>query len=185
MRALILLTTGLLLAAAPALAADWVVDAGKSHLGFSGVQAGTPFTGSFKTFVATISFDPAHPEAGHASVVIDMASAATGDPQKDEALPTADWFDAGKFPKATFEATGFKPKGGDAYEAVGTLAIRDVKLPVTLPFTLVVAGDTAHAVGRMELLRSKFGVGQGEWKSPQWVAFEVGVDVDLTAAKKG
>lgn len=185
MRALALLTAGSLLAATPAIAADWVVDTAKSHLGFSGTQAGTPFTGTFKAFAATISFDPAHPEAGHAMVTIDVASAATGDPQKDEALPTADWFDAGKFPRAIFEATSFRPKGGDAYEAVGTLAIRDVKLPVALPFTLTVAGDTAHAAGRMELLRNKFGVGQGEWQSPQWVPFEVGVDVDLVAAKKG
>jgi len=33
-------------------------------------------------------------------------------------------------------------------------------------------------------VRSKFGVDQGKWQSPQWVAFEVGVDVDLAAAKK-
>ena len=180
-----LLTAGLLLAGTPALAADWVVDPGKSHLGFSGTQTGTPFTGAFKTFSAIISFDPAHPEAGHATVTVDVASASTGDPQKDEAMPTADWFAAGKFPKATFEATSFRAKGGDAYEAVGTLSIRDAKVPAVLPFTLAVTGDTAHAVGHMELVRSNFGVGQGAWASAQWVALEVGVDIDLTAARKG
>ncbi len=55
-----------LAAAAPAHAAEWTVDQAKSRLGFSGVQTGTPFQGSFGKWQAEISFDPAHPEAGHA-----------------------------------------------------------------------------------------------------------------------
>jgi polyisoprenoid-binding protein YceI/cytochrome b561 len=171
------------LAATGASAATWTVDPAKSRLGFSGTQTEQPFSGQFKTFAATIDFDPAKPEAGHALVTIDMGSATTGDPQKDEALPGADWFDTKAFPQAKFEATGFKAKGGDAYEADGTLTIRGISKPVALPFTLTTSGDTAHAVGKVQLVRAAFGVGQGAWSTPEYVAFEVNVDIDLTATK--
>ena len=172
------------LAATQASAATWTVDPAKSKVGFSGIQTEQPFAGQFKTYMATIDFDPAKPETGHAVVTIDMASASTGEPQKDEALPGADWFDATKFPKAKFEATKFVAKGGDAYEADGTLTIRDVTKPVVLPFTFTQSGGTAHAVGKVQLIRTAFGVGQGAWATPEYVALEVNVDIDLTATAK-
>lgn len=167
--------------AAPALATEWRVDPKASTLGFSGVQVGAPFSGRFERFEATISFDPAHPEAGRASVLVDLASARTGDVQRDEALPQKDWFDAKSASQARFEATRFVAKGDGAYEAVGTLTIRGAARDVTLPFRLSVDGARARATGHTSLVRTDFGVGQGPWASGQWVAIEVGVDVDLVA----
>lgn len=173
----------LLLAAGPALASDWTVDQAKSRLGFSGVQVGVPFQGRFTRYEAHIAFDPAKPEAGHATVLIDVASARTGDTQRDEALPQPDWFDAAHFPQARFEVKSFRAKGGNAYEAAGTLSIRGISHDAVLPFTLAVTGDMAHAQGRLQLVRTGFGVGQGAWASGQWVALDVSVDVDLTATR--
>ncbi|KMO40936.1 YceI family protein [Methylobacterium aquaticum] len=174
------------LAAAPlaAQAADWTVDPGKSRIGFSGVQVGAPFKGRFTRYDAQISFDPQKPEAGKAVVLIDLTSAETGDKQRDEALPQADWFDAGKTKQAWFEATRFVAKGGDAYDAVGTLTIRGLRKDVTLPFTLTVSGGTAHAVGRLDLVRTDYGVGQGPWANDSMVALQVGVEIDVTATAK-
>ncbi|RVU21682.1 YceI family protein [Methylobacterium oryzihabitans] len=174
-----------LLAPAAASAADWTVDPAKSRIGFSGTQVGAPFKGRFTRYEAQISFDPAKPESGRAVVLVDLASAESGDKQRDEALPQADWFDAKKTPKARFEATRFVPKGGDAYDAVGTLTIRGVTRDVTLPFRLSTTGDEARATGHLDLVRTDFGVGQGPWTSGQWVAVEVGVDIDVTAKKAG
>ena len=169
--------------ATAASATTWTVDSKKSTIAFSGIQTEQPFSGRFKTFTATIDFDPAKPESGHALVSIDVASATTGDPQRDEALPGDDWFSAKTFPAATFEATAFKALGGDRFEADGTLRIRDVGKPVALPFTLSTSGDTAHAVGHLQLVRTAFGVGQGAWATPEYVAFEVNVDIDIQATK--
>lgn len=171
-------------ATASADAATWTVDPAKSKLGFTGQQTGTPFSGRFKAWTVAIDFDPAHPEAGRVSATIDIASASTGDPQKDEALPTSDWFDAAKFTTATFEAVGFLPKGGDAFETSGKLTLRSVTKDVTLPFTLTVAGDVAHAVGQAKLVRTDFGVGQGSWAADDYVALGVDVDMDLVATRK-
>jgi len=183
-RKLTVLASSLLVAGAvSAHAATWQIDAAHSTLGFSGTQTGKPFSGHFGKFDGAIDFDPAHPEAGHAKITIDIASATTGDSQRDGAMPGSDWFNVAKFPTATFEATRFDAKGGNAYEAVGTLTIRGVGKAETLPFTLDIQGDVAHAKGHLGLVRSAFGVGQGPWATGQWVALDVGVDVDLTAHK--
>jgi polyisoprenoid-binding protein YceI len=174
-----------LAAATPAVAADWKVDLTKSTLGFSGTQTGSPFKGHFSRYTAQIQFDPAHPETGHAHVSIDVASAVTGDPQRDGAMPGKDWFSVTQFPTATFDASGFRSTGTDTYEATGRLTLRGVTMPETLPFTLTIKDGLAHAVGRLQLIRSAFGVGQGPWSSGQWVALEVGVDVDLVASTAG
>ncbi len=172
--------------AAPSVAraADWAVDPAKSRIGFSGTQVGAPFKGRFTRYDARIDFDPAKPEAGKAVVLIDLTSAETGDKQRDEALPQADWFNTSKDKQARFEATRFVAKGGDAYDAVGTLTIRGLRKDVTLPFTLTVSGGTAHAVGHLDLVRTDYGVGQGSWANDSMVALQVGVDIDVTASAK-
>ncbi len=177
----VLLVSGV---ATAANAATWTVDPGKSKLGFTGQQSGTPFSGRFKTWTATIDFDPATPDTGHVLATVDVASAATDDAQKDEAMPGSDWFDAARFAKATFEATGFLPKGSDSYETKGKLTLRGVTKDVTLTFVLTIAGDEAHAVGNAQLMRTDFGVGQGSWSTGDMVALDVAVGLDLVATRK-
>ena len=115
--------------------------------------------------------------------MIDPASAVTGDPQRDQALPGKDWFDIAQFPQAKFATTAIRKTGANTYAAAGTLTLRGVTKPVTLPFTLAISGTTAHARGRVSLVRTVFGVGQGSWSSGQWVALDVGVDVDIVATR--
>jgi len=170
--------------AAPVAAAEWSVDSVASSLGFIGSQSGKSFEGRFKNWQADIAFDPANPAAGHARVVIDMTSAVTGDRQKDISLPESDWFDAKRTPQAIFAATGFTAKGGNRFEAVGSLSIRGMTKTVTLPFSLEIVNDVARAKGRLDLVRTDFGVGQGEWADGTYVALAVAVVFDLTARKK-
>ena len=184
MKTLSLLLAPLLLAAAPVTAADWTVDPAKSHLGFSGVQNGEAFKGAFGKWSAENSFDPDHPESGHAKVTIDLSSAKTGDAQRDAALPQAEWLDVKTSTSATFEARSFISKGGEAYEAAGKLTIRGVAKEVVLPFTLTIKEGKAIAKGHLTLIRTDYGVGQGAWSTGEWVALEVGVDVGIVAATR-
>jgi polyisoprenoid-binding protein YceI len=164
-------------------AAPWKMDAAKSQLGFSGTQTGAAFKGRFTRFNALIDFDPNHPETSRITVTIDPASAVTGDSQRDTALPGNDWFDAAHFPQAKFVTSGIRKTGANAYAAAGILTLRGIAKPVTLPFTLTIDGATAHARGHLNLVRTAFGVGQGTWTSGQWVALEVGIDVDIVATR--
>jgi len=166
-----------------AQAATWTIDPAKSQLGFTGSQSGTPFSGKFGKFSGIIVFDPASPGAGHADVTIETGSATTGDQQKDGAMPGSDWFAADKFPTAHFVATSFKSTGNGAYEADGTLTIRGISKPLALPFTLAISGDTAKADGKVQLVRTDYGVGQGAWASAQYVALDVAVTVAIVATR--
>ncbi len=145
-----LLALAPLLLAGPAAAADWQIVQAESWLGFTGMMAGVIFEGRFGHWTARITFDAAQAERGHAAVTIDMGSVATGDPEKDAALPRSDWFDARTFPNAMFEVRSFRPKSGTSYEAIGVLTIRNVKKEVVLPMTIEVNGTHLHASGKLE-----------------------------------
>ncbi|HEY5009477.1 MAG TPA: YceI family protein [Caulobacteraceae bacterium] len=164
-------------AAAPA---HWSVDPG-SKLGFQGRMNGDVFNGVFKRWTADIAFDPKHVASAKVVVTVDVGSAATGDADRDQAMPTADWFAAQKFPKAVFTTSAIKDLGGGKYLATGDLAIRGAHKPLTLPFTLAITGDTARMNGAVTLNRTAFGIGQGKWSTKDVVDTSVAVNVALVA----
>ena len=61
------------------------------------------------------------------------------------------------------------------------MTLRGVAHPLTLPFTVEIDGTKAHAKGHAAIVRTDYGVGQGDWASDQWVALEVDVTFDVTA----
>ena len=170
---------------ARAEAKSWTVDYAQSHLGFNGVASGEAFQGSFKSFKADIDFDPDHPETGKIAATIDIASAATGDGDKDGMLPQSDWFDTSKFPQAQFVSTKISKTGANAFEAQGNLTIKGISKPVTLPFTLAPEGDHWRAQGKTTLTRTDFHIGTGQWSNDATVKFGVDVTVDLAARPQG
>lgn len=176
-----LILAAALLAGSTAHAADWKLLPG-SALTFTGSQTGALFTGAFSKFDAAISLDPEALQNAKIVVTIDVASAASGDRQRDSTMPGADWFDVANFPQAKFESHQVTRVAG-GYEAAGDLTIRGVTKPIRLPFTLEIDGRTAHAKGHLDLKRDVFGVGQGEWASGDMVALDVAVDFDLKAER--
>jgi polyisoprenoid-binding protein YceI len=177
-----------LIAAAPATAlaapaTTWTVDKAASKVAFVSAFSGDGFTGVFRRWDADIRFDPANLAGSSVTATFDMASAATGDADRDSALPTSIWFAAAANPKATFNARTFKALGGGRYQAVGDLTLRGVTKPLTLPFSLVITGDTARMNASVALSRLAFGVGQGEWANTEVVPATVTVNISLTARR--
>ncbi|HSC18683.1 MAG TPA: YceI family protein, partial [Rhizomicrobium sp.] len=130
-----------------------------------------------------IDFDPADLAHSRALITIDLASETSSDSETDEGVKGAEGFAVSQFPAATFQATSFTHKAGNQYVANGTLSIKGISRPVTLPFTLTLSGNTAHVVGRAQVVRNDFHVGTGEWEKPEPVAHDVTVTVDLRATK--
>lgn len=183
MRCLIL-ATAITLAALPALAAPWQVDASKSTLTFSGAQAGEAFTGQFTRFTPVVDFDPAKPETATITVTVDMGSATIDDKDKQDSLPTADWFDTTKFPTATFTSTRVTSLGSEnAYIAEGNLTLRGLTKPIQLKFSFAEKNGTATVDGSSQLNRRDFNVGSGQWASDEWIAYPVVVKFHLIAQK--
>jgi polyisoprenoid-binding protein YceI len=163
----------------------WTVDKAASKLGFKSSFSGMPFEGGFRQWDAQIAFDPKDLAGSKVNVVIQMASATTGDTSRDQSLPSDDWFATSQFPRATFTSTSFRSLGGDRYQAAGTLTIRGKSVPVVLPFTLDIAGDVARMNGQVAINRTAFGVGQGEFETGDSVPLEVTVLVSITAKRAG
>lgn len=161
----------------------WAVQKGAA-LTFSATWSGTPIEGRFNRWTADILFSPEALDRSKLTVSVDMSSAVTGDDQRDQSLPSGDFFDTAAHPKATFTATKFRKTGEGQYVADGTLDLRGVKKPVSLPFSLKIVGDTATARGVTTLDRTTFGVGQGEWASTDQIAAKVKVNFSLTAKRK-
>ncbi len=178
----LVLAAGLILPTASA-AATWKINPAESLIGFSDTQTGTEFTGHFNKFTAQVVFSAHAPAAGHARVVIDTCSARAGDPQRDAAMPGPNWFSCKLFPEAVFTASHFEALGGDKFAAIGTLSLRNVTKPLTLPFTYTEHGGQADIAGQVTLKRTDFGVGQGAWANDSWVGLDVLVTIRLTATK--
>lgn len=168
-------------AAAPS---EWVVRRAGSSLRFHTAWSQGPIDGRFDRWDAAIRFDPAALDASSVAVTIDMASAKTGVPDTEGALPGSDWFAVAADPTATYRATRFRARGAGRFEALGALSLRGVARPLALPFTLTIDGDVATMTASARIDRTMFGVGQGEWQTTSDVPASVQVEVTITADRK-
>lgn len=173
----------LVLATQTSPAAPWKVDYAKSRLGFTVQWSNEPFSVVFRRWNADINFDPSDLAHAHSVVMVDIASETSDEPDFDSGLKGAQGFETSRFPAARFESTRFARQSAERYVAEGTLTIRGISRPITLPFTLVLADGTAHMTGTAHVLRTDFGLGQGEWAAPAPVAHDVAITVDLTATR--
>lgn len=164
-------------------AAAWTVAPARSSLQFRATATGTAFTGRITDWTAAIRFDPANLAGSSVNVDVNIASIRTGDAQRDQFLPTPDWMDAGRHPRARFTSNQIRSLGGNRYEAVGNLTIRGVSRPLTLPFTVTINGANAVAQGSIGLNRNAFGVGQGQWASEETVGRVVTVSFTINATR--
>jgi polyisoprenoid-binding protein YceI len=110
-----------------------------------------------------------------------MTSAVTRDRKKDQTLPQADWFDAASIPNSMLAVRSFRAKGGNDYDAIGTLTLRNVTKAIVMPVTIEVTGNTLHAKGHLDLMRSDYSIGQAT--GAPWVSLEVVAAFDVTAER--
>ncbi len=168
--------------ATPPAAARYVLDPAKSSLEYQFVQAGAQNKGRFTRMQVSLQNGASSPAGGKLDVVVDVRSLDTGDAERDDTLRGADLFDATKFPQAHFSSSQITPSAS-GFDAVGKLTIRNVTRDVRVPFTFRVSDEqdksAGYLAGKLQLQRLDFGVGQGDWKSTEWVGNEVTVSYSL------
>ena len=103
---------------------------GWSHLGFSHQ------VGRFDKFDAQFQFDPADATKSTLVVEIPIDSIDTGVAALDEHLRSPDFFDAAKFPTATFKSTKVEAVGPKALKVSGDLTLHGVTKPVVFDVTI-------------------------------------------------
>ena len=167
-----------LLASTHASALEFVgIDSAKSNLSFVYKQMGVPVDGSFKKFSVQLRFDPAKPQAGSASIDLDLASIDAGSADANDEVASKLWFNTRAFPKATFTSAEIKSLGGNRYEIRGKMSIKGKTLDASAPFTF----SNGVADGAFVLKRGDYAIGEGMWADYGTVANEIQIKFRFTA----
>ena len=101
-----------------------------SHFGFS-----HPFA-NFGDVDGTLVYDAANVGASSVQVTLPLSGLEAFSAKFNEHLRAADFFDAAKYPVATFKSTKVEAAGEGKLRVTGDLTIKDVTKPVVLDVTL-------------------------------------------------
>lgn len=119
---------------APAFAADvYTIDKNHSEAIFTIKHLVSRVSGRFAEFSGTLNLDPAAPAQSSVELTINAASIDTDQPDRDKHLKSPDFFAVEQFPTITFKSSKISPAGTNKYSVDGTLTMRGVSKPVTLP----------------------------------------------------
>jgi polyisoprenoid-binding protein YceI len=150
-----------------ALATTYTLDPNHTQVQFTWNHYGfTNLVGQFGKIEGSLEFDAADPTKSSVAATISTASIDSSIKKLDEKLVSPDYFDAAKFPAATFKSTRVE-KGAtpDKLKVTGDLTLHGVTKPVTLDVTVVKVGDHPLRKGAAAgfdatatLKRSEFGI---------------------------
>ena len=165
--------TRLLLAAALALATagaaqatTYKIDPRHAQVHFTYLHQGyAHLSGRFEELDGTLEFDPANVAASSIQVKLPIASLSTGVPGLDDHLRSADFFDAEKFPTASFKSTKVTVRDATHFDLAGELTIHGVTRPAVFAVTVNRLGEHTMRKTPMagfdataSIKRSEFGV---------------------------
>lgn len=152
--------------------------AAQSEVTFVAKQLGVPLEGRFKRFAVQSTLDPRQPQRSQVALQIELGSVSLN-ADADVELLKPEWFNAAKFPKATFQSSAIKALGGGRFEVAGKLAIKGQARDLTVPVQLTQSQGLSTAVGSFVIKRLDFKVGDGDWADPSVVANDVHVKFKL------
>jgi polyisoprenoid-binding protein YceI len=111
---------------------EWKLDPAHSaahfsvrHLMISNVR------GEFTKIGGSVLLNPADPTKSSVEVTIDAGSLSTREPQRDEHLRSADFFDVAKYPTLTFRSKRIEKLGEEYFKVTGDLTIHGVTKEIT------------------------------------------------------
>jgi cytochrome b561 len=168
----------------PAAAQEWALNKDRSKLTFEADAAGQILTGEFQQFEAEIRFDPEHPDITEISAAIDVNTISTGQSQADDALRSAEWFDAQTYPAAGLKVSALKPGSAEGrYTLEGTLIIKGKARPISMPITVAIDLGEATVKGEAVINRLDFGIGPSGPVSGKVIGNQVRVRFDISATR--
>ena len=142
-----------------AMANEWIMDKKKSSLDFQIAAEGTTIIGSFKEFDTRITLNPDDTSTAKVSAPVKTSSLSAGDSTVDVTALSGSWLSQKEFPTVTYTSTKIEKKADGNYEMTGDLNIKGITKSITIPFSLKIKGDEAHAAGSVTLERALFNLG--------------------------
>ena len=132
----LLALAGVLAIAAPlaiAQTSTWVPDKAHSEVNFSILHMSLAnVRGRFGDIGGTVALDQSNITKSTANITIDVSTVDTGVAARDADLKSPHFFDAAKYPTATFVSTSFKKNESDGLIVTGNLTLHGVTRPVVL-----------------------------------------------------
>ena len=137
----------------------YVINPQNSKIEFVGSKVTGQEHGSFGDFSGQIDY-AATPENSRVNITMKIDSITTASPGLEKHLKTADFFDAAKFPEATFASTAIKAGGenGATHTVTGNLTMHGVTRSITFPATINVTPDAATVESNFSINRKEFGI---------------------------
>ncbi|MBB6365365.1 MULTISPECIES: YceI family protein [Xanthomonas] len=155
-----------------------------SHFGFSNPSA------HFGDVDGTLVYNAQDVSKSSVNVTLPLSGLNSFTAKFDEHLKSADFFDAAKFPTATFKSTKVTSAGANKLTVAGDLTIKGTTKPVVLAVTLNGAGP--HPMKKVPALgfdatttikRSDFGLGAYVPNVSDEVKIRITTEATLNAAK--
>jgi polyisoprenoid-binding protein YceI len=127
---------------------------------FTGSKVGGSHEGAFKKFTGTLTLVPDAVETSKVSVDIDLASVWTDNGKLTDHLKSEDFFNVGKYTKATFRSTSIKASTakGATHTITGNLDFHGVRKSISFPANITVAEDKVTATAQFSMNRKDFKV---------------------------
>ena len=171
--------------AKPATGNGTAITPENSKVEFTGSKVTGEHNGGFKQFSGNIGLVGNKPEESKVFVEIDVNSIYTEDEKLTGHLKSPDFFDAEKFPKASFTSTKIVPdtaKGANNYTVTGDFDLHGTKKSITFPATITV-GDTVSVKSEFSINRKDFGIVYAG-KADDLIRDDVVIRLDLNAPVK-
>ncbi|WP_322105963.1 YceI family protein [Paraburkholderia sp. J41] len=182
-RSVSVVALGAALAAGAAFAGSaYAADAAKSSVSAVFKQMNVPVEGHFTRFTADVKFDPANVAASSAKLDVDVASFDIGAPEYNKEVAGDEWFDAAKFPHATFVSSQIKAGANGAYTVAGKLTIKGRTTDVVVPVQYHKDGANQVFDGTLPIKRLAYNIGTGDWKDTSIVADDVQIKFHVVNA---
>jgi len=125
------------------VAGTWTIDPVHSEVSFVvRHMMVSKVRGRFDKFEGTIITAP-DPLQSSVTATVDLSSVNTGEPNRDNHIRSADFFEVESHPEMTFRSTGVRPDG-DNFLLDGDLTIRGTTKPVTLKLEVNGFGPDAY-----------------------------------------
>lgn len=179
--------------ASPALkTGTWTVDAAHSKIGFAVKHMGvSTVRGEFGEFEGTLEIGDDLTSA-RAYGVVKTASVDTNQPQRDEHLRSADFFDAEHHPELRFESKSIEAVDEETFRITGELSINGVTREITLDAEIEGADVGPEGEDRVglevtgQLSRSDYGMkfNQALGSGNMVVSDKVKLNLDIAAVRQ-
>lgn len=157
-----------------------------SKILFTGSKLTGKHEGGFNHFAGMIDLVDGKPEESKVSVEIETASVFSDADDLTKHLQSGDFFDAAKYPKASFVSTKISPdatEGANNYAVTGDLELRGQKRSITFPATITVGSSDIAVNAEFSINRRDFGIVY-DGSANDLIRDDVIIKLDLKAPRK-